>query len=240
VSVTAPYGNASGTATATARLITLFVDGYFVNQWDASVMCALEEKQLAYSTARALLRDGGGVTPALAARTNIGRVPAIQHGDVWLSESNAIIEYLEEMFPAPSYPRLLPADVHARAKARQWMAFVRSDVIALRTERSWWMCVYPASVPASLPAMSREAERDARELVDVVTRLWTAGELDPAQWNMGHADLALTLLRLARTGYPLTDAAKQFLDVNVARPSMRAYLEHPRPPNPPPDAHAAG
>ena len=231
MSVTAPYSS------STARVITLYVDGYFVNQWDASVMCALEEKQLVYSTARALLRDGGGVTAALAGRTNIARVPAMQHGDVWLSESSAIIEYLEEMFSPPAYPRLLPADLHARAKARQWMAFVRSDVMQLRIERSWWRCVYDAPDP---PPLSREAERDARELVELVTRLWTQGELDPAHWNMGHADLALTLLRLWRTKYPLTDAAKTFLEVNVARPSMRAYLEHPRPPFPPPDAHAAG
>ena len=107
-------------------------------------MVALEEKQVAYSTARALLRDGGGVPPALLTHTNIGRVPAFQHGDLWLTESSAIIEYLEETFPAPSYPRLLPADPYARAKARQWMSFVRSDLFALRTELSWWTCVYPA------------------------------------------------------------------------------------------------
>src|SRR6188508_3789074 len=106
--------------------LTLYVDGYFVNQWDASCIVALEEKHLVYSTARALLRDGGGVTPALVGRTNIGRVPALQHGEVWLTESSAIIEYIEEIFPAPAYPRLLPEDSYARAQARQLMSFVRS------------------------------------------------------------------------------------------------------------------
>jgi glutathione S-transferase len=219
------------------RVVTLFVDGYFVNQWDASCMVALEEKHVAYSTARALLRDGGGVTPALVGRTSLARVPALQHGDVWLTESNAIIEYLEEVFPAPAYPRLLPAEPHARAKARQWMAFVRADMWALRTERSWWMCVYPEPNPRPL---SRDGEREAQELVRIVDRLAAAGELDPAHWNMAHADLALMLLRLAKTGYPLPDRVSAFMAAAVTRPSMRAYLEHPRPPFRPPDAYAAG
>jgi glutathione S-transferase len=218
-------------------VLTLYVDGYFVNQWDGSCVAALEEKQLAYSTARALLRDGGGVAPALVGRTNLARVPALQHGDVWLTESNAIIEYLEETFPAPAYPPLFPADPHARAKARQWMAFVRADLWALRTERSWWMCVYPEAQPRP---MSREAEREARDLVHLVERLAIAGELDPAHWNIAHADLALTLLRLARTSYPLPEAVSAFVEAAIARPSLRAYIDHPRPPFRPPDAYAAG
>ncbi len=223
--------------TAPGRVLTLYVDGYFVNQWDASCVVALEEKRLVYSTARALLRDGRGVTPALVDRTNIGRVPALQHGDVWLTESGAIIEYLEEAFPAPSYPRLFPEDPHARAKVRQWMAFVRSDLWALRIERSWWMCVYSEPQP---PPLSRDGERDSRELVDVVDRLVRSGELDPAHWNMAHADFALTLMRLSQTSYPLPDRVRMFLDAAIQRPSMRAYLDHPRPPFRPPDAYAAG
>ena len=219
------------------RSISLFVDGYFVNQWDATCVVALEEKQLAYSMARALLRDGGGVTPGLAGRTQIARVPALNHGDVWLSESSAIVEYLDEVFPAPAYAPLLPADPVARARARQWMSFVRSSLNDLRDERSWWMCVYPEP---NLRPLSRRAERDARELVDLVERLARAGELAASDWNIGHADLALTLLRLARTSYPLPEHAAAFIETAVQRPSLRAYLEHPRPPFRPSEAYAAG
>jgi glutathione S-transferase len=213
--------------------ITLYVDGYFVNQFDASVMTALVEKGLEYSIARALLRDGGGVPAQLARTAMIGRVPALQHGDFWLTESSAIIEYLEETFAAPDYPPLLPADPRQRARARQIMSFVRTDVFDLRTERSYWMCVYPAGPQ---PPLSRQAERDARELIGLTERF--AAEQLP--WCMAHADLAYTLLRLARTEYPLTPAATAFLDEHIVRPSIRAYLEHTRPPNPPPRQLAAG
>jgi glutathione S-transferase len=215
-------------------LITLYCDGYFVNQFDGTVVVALEEKGLPYSTARALLRDGGGVPPALTAQTGIARVPALQHGDFWLTESSAIAEFLEETYPPPGHPALFPADPRRRAKARQLMSFVRTDLIPLRTERSWWVCVYPAQHPP----LSREAERDARELIDLTARLAAAGEF--AEWNIAHADLAMCLLRLGRTDYPLPDAVRGFLDANLARPSVRTYVEHARPPNPPPRALASG
>jgi glutathione S-transferase len=215
------------------RVIVLYVDGYFVNQWDASCVVALEEKGLPYTTARGLLRDGGGVPPALAEKTRISRVPALQHGDAWLTESLAIIEYLEEQFPES--PSVFPADPLARARARQWMSFVRTDLIALRTEISWWRCVYGEPPPASL---SLACQRDAKELLALVGWLVTSNEL--GAWNISHADLALTLLRVRSAGMPLEDGVARFLDENLARPSVRAYIDHARPPHRPPDAHAGG
>lgn len=229
----------SSSGASAGRVLTLYVDGYFVNQWDGSCVVALEEKRLVYSTARGLLRDGGGVPPALAERTCVGRVPSLHHGELWLGESSAIIEYLEETFPPPEYPRLLPANPHARAKARQWMSFVRSDLNALRVERSWWTCVYN-DPRRQLRPLSRDAERDAQELVGLVERLCATGELDPSQWNIAHADLALTLMRLAHTDYPAPDRVRAFLDTARNRPSLRAYIEHARPPFPPPGKFAAG
>ena len=220
-----------------ARALTLFVDGYFVNQWDATCLIALDEKRLAYSTARGLLRDGGGVTPALVGQTKISRVPALQHGDFWLTESSAIVEYLEDVFPAPAFPCLLPVDPVARAKARQLMSFVRSSLFDLRNERSWWRCVYPGSQPQPL---SRYAEQDARQLVDLVDQLARCGELDASSWNIAHADLALTLLRLARTDHRLPDRVSAFLETALGRPSVRAYLEHARPPFRPTEAYSEG
>lgn len=214
--------------------LTLYVDGYYVNQFDASVICALTEKRLEFATARALLRDGGGVPPALTEQTKIARVPALQHGDFWLTESSAIVEYLEETFPPPEYPRLLPADPQARARARQIMSFVRFDIVTMRDQRSWWMCAYPNDAPP----LTALADREARELVKLTVDLSACHELD--DWNIAHADLAFTLYRLARTNYPLPDVVQRFLDVNLARPSVRAYIDHPRPPNPPPRALAAG
>lgn len=215
-----------------SRVIVLYVDGYFVNQWDATCLVTLEEKQLPYTTARGLLRDGGGVPAALTEKTGISRVPALQHGDLWLTESSAIVEYLEEQFPEP---RVLPADPNARARARQWMSFVRTDLTALRTEISWWRSVYGEPPPANV---SREIERDIRDLTSLVSSLVATNEL--AEWNIAHTDLALTLMRVRSAGFTLDANVTRFLEENLARPSVRSYIDHPRPPHKPPSAHARG
>jgi glutathione S-transferase len=208
--------------------LTLFVDGYFASAWDATCFVALTEKQVEFTMARALLRDGQGVPAALRRETAIARVPALQHGEFWLTESLAIIEYLEDQFPPPGWTRLLPVDPQPRARARQVMAWLRFDLRALRNERPWQLSIYPGAHPR----LSAEAEREAAELIDLTTRLSVGGELD--DWNIAHADLAFALWRLARGGYPLPAEPQRVLDRNVERPSIRAYLEHARPPNPPP------
>jgi glutathione S-transferase len=210
------------------RQLTLFVDGYFTSTWDATCFVALTEKQVEFTTARALLRDGQAAPAALRKETAIPRIPALQHGDFWLTESVAILEYLEEVFPPPAWPRLLPVDLQARARARQIMSWIRFDLRALRVERPWQFSIYPAPHPP----LSAAAERDAGELIDLVTRLSASGELD--DWNIAHADLTFALWRLARGDHPLPAPVQRVLDRNVERPSIRAYLEHPRPPNPPP------
>ncbi|MBA3540887.1 MAG: glutathione S-transferase N-terminal domain-containing protein [Deltaproteobacteria bacterium] len=166
--------------------------------------------------------------PALRRLTALGRVPALQHGDFWLTESLAIVEYLEEIFPPPHYPPLFPADPRGRARTRQILAYLRADLRALRDERPWRLTIWPASPPP----LSATATRDARALLEFVEHLQTTGEL--ATWSIAHADIAFTLQRLIQTDHTLTDAVRRFYEITVARPSVRAYLEHPRPPNPPP------
>lgn len=216
------------------RQLTLYVDGYFTSVWDAVCFVALTEKQLEFTTARALLRDGQGAPARLREQTAIARIPALQHGDFLLTESMAIVEYLEDAFPPPDHVRLFPAAPESRARARQIMAWLRFDQRALRAERPWQLSVYPAAIdPANpLPPLSAEAERDVAEMLDLVDRLAASGELD--EWNIAHADLAFALWRIARCGHALPATAQRLLERNVARPSIRAYLEHRRPPNPPP------
>lgn len=201
-------------------MLTLYVDGYFTNVWDAICMVALTEKQQEFTTARALLRDGQGVPAALKEKAAIGRIPALQHGEFWLTESLAIVEYLDEVFPQP---RLLPAHPLQRARCRQIMMWLRSDLWTLRSERPWQTTVYPAAVPPLSPRAAFEMD----ELISLACRV-------DGEWNISHADVAFALMRLASAGHALPAAAQQLLAANLARPSVKMYVEHPRPPNPPP------
>lgn len=74
-----------------------------------------------------LIRDGGEhLKPDYRAINPQGRVPALRldSGDV-ITQSNAIIEYLEERFPQPA---LLPTDLVARARHRQVAALIGCDI----------------------------------------------------------------------------------------------------------------
>ncbi len=59
-------------------------------------------------------------------------LPTLVHGDFALVESSAIAEYLEEAFPGAV---LYPENLRDRARARQFQAWLRSDLMPLREER---------------------------------------------------------------------------------------------------------
>lgn len=55
-----------------------------------------------------------------------GKVPALQHGDFLVYESNAILEYIAEAFEGGA--ALVPKDVQERARMRQWMSVLSSYI----------------------------------------------------------------------------------------------------------------
>ncbi len=91
------------------------------------VRIALHLKGLAFESVPVhLLQDGGQQrTPAFAARNPQRLVPTLQHGAAVLTQSLAIIEYLDEVWPEPS---LLPGDATARNRARALAQLVACDI----------------------------------------------------------------------------------------------------------------
>ncbi len=63
---------------------------------------------------------GGGGSDAYKQIVPSGNLPALQHGDLILSDSEAIAEYVEEAYPEP---RMMPAELDARAKVRERSRF---------------------------------------------------------------------------------------------------------------------
>ncbi|WP_114968256.1 maleylacetoacetate isomerase [Rhodoferax ferrireducens] len=61
-----------------------------------------------------------------------GLVPALVDGDQVLTQSVAIIEWLEERYPTPA---LLPTDVNARARVRALAAVVGCDIHPVNNKR---------------------------------------------------------------------------------------------------------
>jgi glutathione S-transferase len=85
---------------------------------------ALAEKQLPWRSEEIELLTGGQHTPAYRALNPAGVVPTLVHGAAVLTETSAILEYLDEVIPDPP---LRPADPVARHAMRRWMARLYED-----------------------------------------------------------------------------------------------------------------
>lgn len=111
----------------------LYVDSHYASPYAMSVFVALHEKQLPFNTTTLDLSSGAASTPAYAKLSLTHRVPTLVDDDFSLSESSAIAEYLDETYPGQA---LYPAGVKNRARARQVQAWLRSDFMPIRSERT--------------------------------------------------------------------------------------------------------
>jgi glutathione S-transferase len=109
--------------------IVLYGERFWTSPYVFTCFVALREKGVPFDVETLALDTGDHHKGVFAARSITARVPALAHGDFMLAESSAIVEYLEEIFPAPAHPRLLPEDVRRRARARQVLAWIRSDLL---------------------------------------------------------------------------------------------------------------
>jgi maleylacetoacetate isomerase len=104
---------------------------YFRSSATYRVRIALALKQLPWAPAHVhLIRGGGEQNTAVFRLLNPqGRVPLLVDGDSVLSQSLAIIEYLEETHPEPA---LLPPDAAGRARVRSIAQLIACDIQPLQ------------------------------------------------------------------------------------------------------------
>ena len=84
-----------------------------------SVEIALTEKRIDYQLQS--IRPGGHKEPEYLARHPFGRIPAFEHDGFAIYETQAIIRYLDDVFPDPP---LTPADPKARARMNQVIGII--------------------------------------------------------------------------------------------------------------------
>lgn len=99
--------------------------GYWRSSAAYRVRIALAWKGLRYSQVLIDLRTGAQSHPDFTRLNPQGFVPFFEDGPVGLSQSLAIIEYLEETYPLPA---LLPADRVLRARVRAMAQVVACDI----------------------------------------------------------------------------------------------------------------
>ena len=108
--------------------------GYFQSSAAYRARIALNLKELEYElVAVHLTKDGGHQFTEEYTRLNPQQlVPAVIDGDVTLTQSMAIMEYLEEAYP--DHP-ILPADPAGRARVRSLSQIVACDIHPLNNLR---------------------------------------------------------------------------------------------------------
>jgi maleylacetoacetate isomerase/maleylpyruvate isomerase len=101
---------------------------YFRSSTSFRVRIALHLKKLDFEYIPVHLLQNGGEQNAEAYRklNPVGGVPTLVHGDLVISQSFAILEYLDEAFPQ-TY-QLLPTDIYLRAKIRQFCENINADI----------------------------------------------------------------------------------------------------------------
>ncbi|NHZ40223.1 glutathione transferase [Massilia aquatica] len=199
--------------------LTLYVDRRFTSPWALSAFQALTEKKLPFTLHTVDLDKGEQKQVPFRDLGPLGRVPLLVQGDLALAESSAIVEYLEEAFPPPAYAAVLPAGLEQRARARQVMAWLRSDLMALRAERSTEVVFYAPVVTPLTAAGQAAAER----LIAIAERLVT-GEHLFGQWSIADTELALMLNRLILNGDPVPERLTAWCAAQWQRDSVRQWI----------------
>lgn len=206
--------------------LLLYVDGQFASPYAMSAFVALREKSLPFRLETVDLGAGANTRPPFARMSVTKRVPTLVHGDFHLSESSAICEYLEEAFPG-SGGRLYPTDLRGRARAREVQAWLRSDLLALRMERSTEVVFY-GTTAAPLSAQARAA---VEKLFAAADRLIPKdGEYLCGEWCIADVDLALMLHRLVLHGDPVPERIAAYARHQWTRPSVQSWVRQARPP----------
>jgi glutathione S-transferase len=117
------------------------------------VQLALEHKALPYEPKLLSFSAGDTRKPEFIALNPRHRVPVLVDGDFVLYESNAIVEYLDDAYPATGAP-LFPGDVRTRALARR---------LILEVDNYFDEAIDPLTTQA----FSRKPEeRDPRQIAD--------------------------------------------------------------------------
>ncbi|MFL9895837.1 glutathione transferase [Paraburkholderia sp. RL17-381-BIF-C] len=204
--------------------LRLYADAQYASPYAMSVFVALHEKRLPFDLATVDLGRGANHDASYAAKSLTQRVPTLVHEDFTLSESSAITEYLDEAFPETF---VYPQDKYLRARARQVQAWLRSDLMPIRRERSTEVVFYGVLGAPLTPS----AQVAVQKLFSAAETLLSGNATNLfGKWCIADTDLSLMLNRLILNGDQVPAKLVDYAAYQWERPSVRRWIELDRPP----------
>ena len=202
----------------------LYVDSQFASPYAMSAFVALRTKRLEFEMHCIDLSSSENLTREYATASLTARVPTLVNGSFTLSESSAISEYLEELYPDPG---LYPANTEARARARQVQTWLRSDLLSLRQDRSTEVVFYRPTSASLTPAGTAAAEKLVRIAGSLLDH---GGDNLFGDWCIADTDLALMLNRLVLNGDPVPAQLSAYASRQWQHPAVQEWVAQQRPP----------
>ena len=185
-------------------VITLWSDSDFFSPYVMSVYVALKEKGLPFTLKTVNLNHGEHLQPGWKGYGVTRRVPLL---DV-------------DGFAPPEWERLYPHDMQKRARARQVQAWLRSDLLPIREERSTTV-VFAGEKKAPL---SEAGHQSAAKLFDTASALLAHGRPNLfGEWCIADSDLALMLNRLVLNGDEVPENLAEYATFQWQRASVQRY-----------------
>ncbi|MCC3720203.1 glutathione transferase [Rouxiella badensis] len=200
--------------------LTLYSDANYYSPYVMSAFVALTEKGIPFEIETVDLAQAENLKENYSAISTTRRVPTLSNGNFQLSESSAIDEYIEELFPAPTFPAIYPENQEDRAKAREIQAWLRSDLMPIREERSTEIVFGGQHRPPLTPA----GEVAAAKLYDAALRLLGERNNLFGEWCIADTDLALMLNRLYLNGDKVPEKLVDYVQRQWDRDSVKEWL----------------
>ncbi len=203
--------------------LCLYVDAQFASPYAMAAFVALHEKGLDFEITQLNLSTNENHSPDFASLSLTRRVPTLVHGDFALSESSAICEYIDEVFQGTT---LYPQEAQSKGRARQVQAWLRSDLMPIRQERSTEVVFYGAKKPP-LSVAAVQATQKLFAVAESLLPVHSEHLFD--HWSIADVDLALMLNRLVLHGDPVPARLAAYALGQWQRPSVQLWAKQGRP-----------
>lgn len=202
--------------------VTLYVDSNFTSPYAMAVFVTLVEKSIPFEMLKIDLGAKENYQVEYSELSRTCRVPTLSIGDFHLSESSAITEYLEEIYPPPHFVSVYPTVIKEKAIARQVQAWLRSDFLEIRDERSTEVIFYSKQNPLPL---SEAATKSLDKLISALENILTDDRLNIfSQWCIADTELALMLNRLIMNGDDIPKKIKSYAEYQWKKESVQKWV----------------